>query len=134
MLVRKFIILVVCSMSLSAWAVEVAPATTDDMNNFESTIEREQAASESTATSTQTTTEESKKKAKKANFGQIVSAKAKEQKNLTAEQRKEMGSWVSAQKRQNSAEAKAGVSSADTRQGAAGAGKGNASDKSKGKK
>lgn len=75
---------------LSSWASaqSLVPATSEDLNEFDQQI------SQSTRKNT-----EKEKSGKAANFGALVSEKAKDLKTEELDQKKKMGQWVSEQRK-----------------------------------
>ncbi len=90
-------------------AEDLVPATSDDQSKFDQQVSDIQAPPADSGTTSDSDGKEKKenlkkqhvKKEKKANFGMIVSAEAKKLKDLPKDQKKEMGKWVSDQRRKN---------------------------------
>jgi hypothetical protein len=87
----------------SAWADELVPATSDDLKDFDQQVAKSQEAPRKDGEHRQSG-DASKKEAKlkKESLGSLVSAEAKKLKDESMDQRKEMGQWVSNQRRKNS--------------------------------
>ena len=94
-------------LALPGYAEDLIPATSDDITDFDQRVST-QVESESRSVGLR---EEAKhadkaqkskdKKARKENFGLIVSTEAKRLNDESSDKKKEMGKWVSEQRRQN---------------------------------
>lgn len=100
-----FIAAAIFAYSMAAMGQDVAPATSDDIKNFDSQISQidpdtGKPVKEISDNSTQKEKKEKKeKKQKNDNFGQIVSAEAHRLKE--SGEKKDFGKWVSEQRRQD---------------------------------
>ncbi len=124
--INKLMVLGILSYVMPfCWADDLVPATTDDINNFDNQLGDTQTAQTSDDPTADDSTQngddsdkgkkyghhkddrenkgkkEHKNHERKDNFGAIVSAEAKKLKDLPKDQRKDMGKWVSEQRRKN---------------------------------
>ena len=94
-------------LALPGYAEDLIPATSDDITDFDQQVSTQvEAESRSVGLREESNradkAQKSKdKKARKENFGLIVSTEAKRLNDESADQKKEMGKWVSDQRRQN---------------------------------
>lgn len=116
---RILSILVAMTIALPGWADDLIPATSDDITDFDKKV-IEDINSDIKGKSLEhrkdhvTKSDDSKnkdKKERKQNFGLIVSTEAHRLNEESGDKKKQMGKWVSEQRRQSSSSATNGVGS-----------------------
>lgn len=111
---RRFILALSFLMfvSQSAFAEELVPATSEDLQEFDQQVSKSNAEDSKAKEMAQRSIDPRKdaalsmkeKKARKENFGAVVSTEAKKLRDESVDKRKEMGSWVSSQRRKSGQE------------------------------
>jgi hypothetical protein len=103
-------ILVAMTLALPGWADDLIPATSDDIADFDkkvsenlnSDVENINVEKNKDKNKDKNNDKSKDKKERKQNFGLIVSTEAHRLNEESGDQKKQMGKWVSDQRRQNS--------------------------------